>query len=531
MTARHPVGLVAAVLVGVLVPAPSATGVPGDPTPPVITATISGTLGANGWYTSNVTVNWRVEDPESTILESSGCDARTLTADTAGSALTCSARTDVWQNSVSVTIKLDKTAPEVTSAAPERAPDSGGWYNRPVTFAFGGTDATSGIESCTSAPYSGPDGESASIAGTCRDRAGNTSSPRAFPLKFDATAPQVTAANADRQPDGDGWFNHPVSFAFVGADSTSGVDSCTSAVYSGPDTKGASVAGTCRDKAGNTSAPRAFPVKYDATPPEVIGAVPKRPPDRRGWYNHAVTFDFQGSDAASGVDSCTSVTYSQPDGKGASISGTCTDKAGNRSAPRSFTLNYDSTPPVVRAVTAAPGNRAAIVRWRLSPDAELVELVRSPGRRAAKMVVYRGKAKSYRDRGLRNGIRYRYAVVSYDEAGNRSRARVAVVVPRGRLYAPRGGARVSRPPLLAWVRVPGADFYNVQILHRGRKVLTAWPSRPRLQLRRAWLYDGRRRRLKPGRYRWYVWPGFRDGSRVRYGRLLGASTFLVTSNR
>ena len=56
----------AAVLIlglGALTLAPGAPGlpdVPGDPTPPVVTMSITGTLGSAGWYTSNVTVNWTV---------------------------------------------------------------------------------------------------------------------------------------------------------------------------------------------------------------------------------------------------------------------------------------------------------------------------------------------------------------------------------------------------------------------------------------------------------------------------------------
>jgi len=93
------------------------------------------------------------------------------------------------------------------------------------------------------------------------------------------------------------------------------------------------------------------------------------------------------------------------------------------------------------------------------------------------------------------------------------------------LLAPRAGARVTSPPLLVWRRVPRASFYNMQ-LYRGRvKVLSAWPTRPRLQLRARWTYRGRQQKLSAGTYRWYVWPAFRVN---RYGRLLGQSTFTVT---
>jgi hypothetical protein len=163
--------------------------VPGDPTPPVVTPVIHGTLGANGWYVSNVTVNWRVEDPESIILETHGCEARTLVADTVGTSFTCYARSDGGETTVRIVIRLDRTPPVVTSSF-SRPPDAGGWYNHPVTVAFAGTDPTSGVGSCSQASYSGPDNARASVAGFCRDLAGNEGTASAV-LKYDATAPQI----------------------------------------------------------------------------------------------------------------------------------------------------------------------------------------------------------------------------------------------------------------------------------------------------------------------------------------------------
>ena len=73
----------------------------------------------------------------------------------------------------------------------------------------------------------------------------------------------------------------------------------------------------------------------------------------------------------------------------------------------------------------------------------------------------------------------------------------------------------------------GASYYNVQ-LYRGAKVLSTWPAHARLQLRPTWRFDHRRYRLKPGRYRWYVWPGFGRRGSARYGRLIGSGGFVVT---
>ena len=86
-----------------------------DTTPPVITPTITGTQGTNGWYTSPVTVSWNVTDAESAITSSSGCGPVTLTADTAGTVLTCMTTNSVGlSNSASVTIRIDRRAPNIS---------------------------------------------------------------------------------------------------------------------------------------------------------------------------------------------------------------------------------------------------------------------------------------------------------------------------------------------------------------------------------------------------------------------------------
>ena len=41
----------------------------------MITPTVSGTLGSNGWYVSDVSVSWDVQDPESEVTSRAGCDA------------------------------------------------------------------------------------------------------------------------------------------------------------------------------------------------------------------------------------------------------------------------------------------------------------------------------------------------------------------------------------------------------------------------------------------------------------------------
>ncbi len=91
-----------------------------DSTAPVIVANISGSLGANGWYASAVTVNWSVTDPESGIKTSVGCGASNLTTDTPGMTLTCSATNGAGlSSSKPVIVKIDRTLPTISITNPQ----------------------------------------------------------------------------------------------------------------------------------------------------------------------------------------------------------------------------------------------------------------------------------------------------------------------------------------------------------------------------------------------------------------------------
>jgi hypothetical protein len=344
-----------------------------DLTPPVVTFNIVGTKGANGWYTSNVTVSWAFSDAESGIKAwSPGCNSTTLVNDTPGTVLSCAATNVVDVTStVSVTIRIDKTAPSVSSATADRPPDSGGWYTRPLTVTFGGGDATSGLEACSVVTYSGPDAGGAAVKGACRDRAGHVSGE--------------------------------ISFGF----------------------------------------------------------------------------------------------------------------------------NYDATAPSLAGVAVDASSRTATVRWSGLPPWEVVTIRRSPGNR----VVFQGGGTSFTDRTVLNGVQYIYVVVASDPAGN-AKSETVKAAPKGPLRAPAEKARVSSPPTLRWVPVRKASFYNVQMFRNGRKVLSKWPARARLQLRRKWVWNGRRRALVPGTYRWFVWPAYkRKGGGIRYGRSLGFSDFVVPAGK
>ena len=413
--------------------------------------------------------------------------------------------------------------------------DCGAWHTGNVTVSWSGGacgSVTITTDGATSVPCTVSDGTGSITVSVI--------------VRRDATPPSVRAS-AERGPDNNGWYNHAVSIGFEGDDGTSGVASCTRETYSGPDTGGATVGGSCVDNAGNRGT-SGYDLKYDGTAPSVE-AKPDRPPDGNGWYRRAVTVTFLGADAISGVDSCAApVRYQGPDVDKTSLSGTCQDKAANRSQAVGFELRYDTKPPTLGRIRAEITRRGVVLRWRASKDTHSFAVLRRPGLRGSKpTTVYAGRARAFTDRKMKSGVKYQYTVAAYDEAGNAAVKGVLVkpdgsvakarptrpttnepAAARPTLTRPAGGARVTAPPLLAWRAVPKATYYNVQLYRAGRKILTVWPGTTSFRLERSWRFAGRTYRLSPGLYRWYVWPGFGARSATRYGRLLGTRTFVVT---
>jgi hypothetical protein len=239
-----------------------------------------------------------------------------------------------------------------------------------------------------------------------------------------------------------------------------------------------------------------------------------------------VTVTFSAADPASGVGSCTApVAYSGPGTPKATITGGCVDVAGN-AAKATATIAYDSTPPKLDHVEVAVAGTGATLSWRQPSDTAVVSIVRAPGRNGRRgSRVYDGHASRFDDTRLLPGVAYTYTITSRDRAGNVATTVVKATAPA--LYSPAVGAHAAAGTLLRWAAVKGASYYNVQ-LYRGRtKVLSAWPARPQLRLRRTWAYGGRRFVLAPGRYHWYVWPGKGPLKAARYGALLGGSAFVV----
>ena len=401
--------------------------------------------GCGGWFRSNVSVSWSYNSSGAT--GSSGCGATTVSQDTSGATFTCTVNYGGSFVGSSVTVRKDSAPPKISASA-ARGPDANGWYTSPVAFSFTGDDEASGVASCTSGTFSGPDGPAAAVTGSCTDNAGNTGS--------------VTLT-----------------------------------------------------------------IKYDASPPTVVG-VPARKPDASGWYNHPVDVAFRGNDGASGVVECSpTVTYKGPDANPAKLVGQCRDAAGHLSAPTTVELRYDGTPPAPPNVQFANRGSSISLAWTAGKDVVSAQVRRAPGAKGKKTaVVYRGKGRKFVDRKIASGKRYWYEISLYDLAGNHSSKTVGLRPAIG-IYAPADGAVVRKPPLVAWSPVAEARFYNLQLWRGKVKLLTTWVQVPKLRLPARWKLNGVRHSLGAGRYTLYVWPAFGTPRDPKYGKLLGQAGFLV----
>ena len=150
-----------------------------DSTAPVITPNINGTLGLDGWYVSNVGVTWTVADNGSPITSQVGCGPVSLTIDTAGQTLTCTAISAGGTSSQSLTLKRDATIPLVSLLTPA----NGATYDQHTTVNanYSCSDSLAGLTSCAgtvanATPIDTATTGSKTFTVTATDAAGNTAS-------------------------------------------------------------------------------------------------------------------------------------------------------------------------------------------------------------------------------------------------------------------------------------------------------------------------------------------------------------------
>jgi len=160
------------------------------------------------------------------------------------------------------------------------------------------------------------------------------------------TEPPIITASTSPAPNANGWNNSDVTttFACVDNEGGSGVASVTGPVVVTSEGANQQLVGTCTDNAGN-SATVTVTVNLDKTPPNITASTAP-PPNANGWNNSDVTVSFECVDALSGVASLTSPVIVTTEGENQSVSGTCTDVAGNSSSVTVF-VSLDKTVPIL----------------------------------------------------------------------------------------------------------------------------------------------------------------------------------------
>ena len=349
-----------------------------DTTPPAISPSIAGP-SKSGWYTGDVTVSWSVSDPESPISARSGCDTTTITTDTTGTTLTCSATSVGGTSTQSVTIKRDATAPSITCGAAD-----GLWHNADVSIACTATDggagpATQSVSLSTSVAANTEAANAATDSQSICDAAGNCAT--AGPISGNQVDKQAPALQSCDAPDGQ-WHANNVTLDCTYSDGGSGpadqtVGLSTDVAAGSEDANAtASTSSQACDAVGNCAAtPAAISGnKIDRQAPSITITSPT---NTTYLLNQAVAAGYSCADGGAGIATCDG-----PVASGSRIDTTsagaktfavqASDNAGNTaSQSASYAVGYAFSgflAPVNAAPTVNTGKAGKTypVKWQLS---------------------------------------------------------------------------------------------------------------------------------------------------------------------
>ncbi len=313
-----------------------------DKTPPSAGLAITGgTLGAHGWYISDVSVQTSGTDSISSPVT---CTAdQVFSTDSANQVAngSCTNNAGLVGNAAPISFKLDKTPPSATLAVTAGTPGANGWYISDVTVSTSGSDNVSNPVSCTADQYQTTETTGAVFNGSCTNDAGLTAAATSLAVKLDKTPPTGVVLVPSGTLGLNGWYVSNVSIHASGTDSISSPVVCTPDQSQTTDSTGTAFYGSCTNNAGLTTNAAALTVKRDATPPVVnvtgvsngatytLGAVP--------------TAACTTSDATSGVATFASlnVTGGVAPGVG-SFTAKCSSAADNAGNPQSaaVTVTY-----------------------------------------------------------------------------------------------------------------------------------------------------------------------------------------------
>jgi flagellar hook assembly protein FlgD len=370
-----------------------------DDTDPQSRATVTGTLGLNGWFVGPATVALSATDTGSGVYTRRyAIDGGTTKTYSAPFALTSPAAHKVAYYGIDragnrettrwITVRVDATKP-VTMPAISGPAGTNGWWTGPLSVRLAATDTGSGVNEIRASIDGGPtevvtaplalagDGTH-TLTYSATDEAGNREATKTLTVRIDSTRPTTGVVTLTGTPGGAGWYASPVTLGFAGADSLSGLAGFRYAVNGGPSTFTSTASATLSasgtydvtywavDKAGNPAASQSVAFKLDARAPVTAAALGGAAGDAPGTYRGPVSVTLSATDDASGVteiqaavDGGTMTEYRgslavTADGPH-TVTFRSTDAAGNVESTRSLSLRIDSVAPTLAGVGPVPG--------------------------------------------------------------------------------------------------------------------------------------------------------------------------------
>ena len=307
---------------------------------------IDGTLGENGWYTSDVKLS--VRDVEGVT---SKLNINSITENTKGTEVILTSTSKSGKTGTKkYTVKVDKTAPVAGTLNVIGTKGGNGWYLSDVVFIVNdGSDNLSGHASTTSTHTSITSNTTGTeVIVTTKDKAGNTST-RSYVIKVNKSIPAAGELVIDGTLGENGWYTSDVNLSVkdeVGVTSTLNINKIN---Y---DTAGTEIIMTSINNLTGASKTTKYTIKVDKTKPIVGELVISGVKGDNDWYKGNVTFSVKnGSDSMSGHSKTTSsITSITKDTKGTKVVVTTKDKAGNTNT-KEYIVKMDKTAPVAGTLT------------------------------------------------------------------------------------------------------------------------------------------------------------------------------------
>ncbi len=330
-----------------------------DTTPPTITwGAASPAANANGWHNTNVSLAFTLNDAGSGVASGHTASPLVFTTEGTGRTATVTA-TDFAGNTAifrSPAVNIDKTAPAISFVSRVPAANGAGWNRTNPTVTWQCTDALSGAAAAQVSQTLTTEGAGQSLTGRCADLAGNTAYDTRAGFNVDKTPPTLNWAAAAPAANAAGWHNTDVALPFAAADALSGVagTSHASPLTFAAEGRGVTQTITVTDVAGNTATFTSPAVNIDKTAPAIAFVSHLPAANAAGWNREAPTLTWQCTDGLSGSAAAQVSRILTTEGAGQSLTGQCTDLAGNAASDTRAGLNFDKTPPTLDWAAASP---------------------------------------------------------------------------------------------------------------------------------------------------------------------------------